>query len=231
MEREITLYTAKVDHWKTDLDRLLKEGGTDFSAERLKRGRAFVKADDMYRCLLAELLLKKSLEEEYGSQVAELHVEYSEFGKPVLPGYSDCHVNLSHSGNLVLCVVDQHSVGVDVEKIREIDPGVAESCFTVNERRFLQSKPSEFLARFYQLWTLKESYLKALGTGLSRDPLTVELIPTGDKQWWQVKGDSLYRVQSIDLVEGYAAALCCSGLYAHARTVEYHTRRPLHSHD
>ncbi len=226
MEREITLYTARVDDWKATLDLLRNDRAAPFgdqiSEERRSRAEAFVKADDAYRCLLAELLLKKSLRQEAGDVATELQIEQGEYGKPCIPERPNVHFNLSHSGNMVVCVVDQYPVGVDVEKIRAIDMDVAESCFTRKERMLLQGDNQEVLTRFYQLWTLKESYLKALGTGLSRSPLSVELSPlTTDKQQWCTNDGDNYTVQSIPLVEGYATALCGVGTYVVSEQVEY----------
>ena len=226
MKREITLYIARVDNWKTELDRLrsqtLPRSKYNVSEERRKRAQAFVKVDDAYRCLLAELLLKKTIQEETGSAVADLRIVQGEYGKPSIPEQPNLHFNLSHSGNIVVCVVDQHPIGVDVEKIRGIDIDVAESCFTHKERILLQGNKQEVLCRFYQLWTLKESYLKALGTGLSRSPLSVELSPlTPDKQHWCTSDGSNYTIQSLNLAEGYAAALCGVDGYATFKNVEY----------
>lgn len=226
MVRQVTLYTARVDDWKATLDRLRNNWsaplGNQISEERRKRAEAFVKVDDAYRCLLAELLLKNSLREEVGGVAAALQIEKGEYGKPCIAERPNIHFNLSHSGNMVVCVIDQCPVGVDVEKIRAIDMGVAESCFTEKERMLLQGDDQELLSRFYQLWTLKESYLKALGTGLSRSPLSVELSPlTTDKQRWSTNYEDNYTVQSIPLVEGYAAALCGVGTYVVSKQVEY----------
>ena len=82
--------------------------------------------------------------------------------------------NLSHTSGLVACAVaDRRLIGVDVEPVGR--PGIEDvvAChFSPAERDHLAAcTPNERTARFSELWTLKESYLKAIGAGLSH-PLT-----------------------------------------------------------
>lgn len=209
--------------WQPELDRLLRdESSPDIPPERHRRARAFVKAEDAHRCLLAHLLLVKSLEAETGLTGTHMRIEPAEKGKPVVAGYPGIHFNLSHSGDMVVCAVDSFPIGVDVEKIREIDPDVAQSCFTTSEQTYLTEQPRMFLERFYQLWTLKESYLKALGTGLSRNPLSVEMTTTTpDMRVWKTGDPGTYTMESLDIREGYAAALCGQGEFAVDRIVAF----------
>lgn len=95
-------------------------------------------------------------------------------GKPALdPNIHDFDLffNLSHShGKLVLALAPQPMVGVDIEaatrprRIRRI----AERYFSALEvEDLLQLPAAQQLQRFYQLWTLKEAYIKAVGLGLA----------------------------------------------------------------
>ncbi|EPS60566.1 hypothetical protein M569_14237 [Genlisea aurea] len=103
------------------------------------------------------------------------------YGKPELDwGFSDdrrLHFNLSHSPSLVACAVKTYSqVGVDVEdKRRRIKHGVlslAGRYFTKHETEFLAaiSDPQLQRSEFIKMWTLKESYVKAIGKGFSGAP-------------------------------------------------------------
>ncbi len=70
-------------------------------------------------------------------------------------------------------------VGVDIEKIRPIDFAIAERFFTASEYRLLMdTAEQERLQLFYTLWTLKESYIKFVGKGLSipLDSFAIELL-------------------------------------------------------
>jgi 4'-phosphopantetheinyl transferase len=94
-------------------------------------------------------------------------------GKPVLSGRhpTDLSFNLSHTCGLVACVACRtRDVGIDVESI---DPRVealeiASRFFSESELAGLRtSVESERPARFAEIWTLKEAYVKATGAGLS----------------------------------------------------------------
>ena len=77
--------------------------------------------------------------------------------------------NIAHSGDLVvLAVATGRSLGVDVEDTsRRTDTAALERYFAPQEREALSALPAEARRRrFFELWTLKESYLKARGVGL-----------------------------------------------------------------
>lgn len=87
------------------------------------------------------------------------------------------HFNLSHSGDLALIAVSQHSaVGVDVERWRDNVEHleIAERFFSPYERDALRAlsgngDDSERMLRgFFSTWSRKEAYLKATGHGISR---------------------------------------------------------------
>ena len=71
------------------------------------------------RSILAELLLRHALREEYG--LTELPaVETGEKGKPFFPDRPDLHFNLSHCKTAVACALDKSPVGVDVQEVRPL---------------------------------------------------------------------------------------------------------------
>lgn len=79
------------------------------------------------------------------------------------------HFNLSHTEDLVALAVCRHvCVGIDVEKLGPVSLAVAERFFSAAEVAQLRALPADSQPRrFMQLWTLKEAYLKAVGTGLA----------------------------------------------------------------
>lgn len=89
---------------------------------------------------------------------------YSATGKPSVEGLE---FNVSHSGAVILIATHRYSVGVDVECVdRTIDVAdMARLCFTARERALLLNSvsPSE---EFFRLWTRKEAWVKAVGSGL-----------------------------------------------------------------
>ena len=76
---------------------------------------------DQQASLLGKLLLHKLLVEMRGSEIDLSELTYSTKGKPLLEG-ADVSFNISHSGDYVVCAVaDQQEIGVDIEKIEEVD--------------------------------------------------------------------------------------------------------------
>lgn len=135
--------------------------------------RRLQRREDRERSLAATVLVRTLLHDRYRMRLAEQTFETDEFGKPYLKGADVVHFNTSHSGGWIFCAIDRTSVGVDVERIAPIDLNIAELYFAEEERQDLQRKAEEDkLHYFYDLWTLKESYIKAIGRGLS--------VPLGD---------------------------------------------------
>jgi 4'-phosphopantetheinyl transferase len=79
------------------------------------------------------------------------------------------HFNLTHTDGLVAMAVCRHPrVGIDAEKLKVPPLAVVERFFSPAEAAQLRALPPESQPRrFMQLWTLKEAYLKAVGTGLA----------------------------------------------------------------
>lgn len=87
-------------------------------------------------------------------------------GKPVLKDCTNLFFNISHSGDYAVCAVSKQPVGIDIERIGAYQPNVARRVCSDAEQKLLEQ--CEDPARlFYRLWTLKESYVKLTGTGIS----------------------------------------------------------------
>ena len=102
-----------------------------------------------------------------------IRFEYSVRGKPSLAGIQGCHFNVSHSGSLLACALTSAApIGVDVERIRPMvdAAAIAKRFFSTAEAERVLSAPQESAASlFFEIWTRKEAFLKATGTGLSRN--------------------------------------------------------------
>ena len=94
-------------------------------------------------------------------------------GKPYSIDDPSLKFNVSNSGQFVTIAFSYDGeVGIDIEKIRPL-PDLNEminSNFSEKEKKFINSKPEERLSRFYRFWTIKESYLKAIGEGMRLSP-------------------------------------------------------------
>ena len=110
----------------------------------------------------AGLLLKWALK-KHG--VAADNLNYGANGKPEAEGV---YFNLSHSGEWAVCAIGDAQVGCDVEEIASVRNGIAKRFFTENEVQYLaQFEGERRKEEFFRLWTLKESYMKMTGEGMS----------------------------------------------------------------
>lgn len=111
-----------------------------------------------------------------GEQVApdSIAFKFQPQGKPMVsaPAAAMQAFNVAHTDGMVICGVandNENLLGVDVERLdRKTDLGLATRYFAAPECQFLESFGSEQKRReiFMRIWTLKESFIKAIGTGL-----------------------------------------------------------------
>lgn len=135
--------------------------------------------DDRLRAFGAGLLLEYGLRMYGYTQVPDVGEKehpyeqvtfsYGENGKPLLVDAkgqnSKVHFNLSHSGTYVAAAFDEKPVGVDVECLRDGKQKVARRFFSEEEKRYLEQCWSD--SAFTGIWTRKEAYIKAVGTGIA----------------------------------------------------------------
>jgi 4'-phosphopantetheinyl transferase len=147
---------------------------TQLSAdERVRCGR-FVSRRDRRDFAAGHALLRRVLS-MYGDGRADAWTFVADAnGKPALahePGAPPLAFNLSHTHGLVACAVARDAeVGVDVECVGRGTDGrdIAQRFFSAAEVAQLDACPAgQRAARFIELWTLKEAFLKAIGSGLA----------------------------------------------------------------
>ena len=97
-----------------------------------------------------------------------LHIKKGAYGKPYIVEDPSFHYNISHAGRYVLLGTASSELGVDIEEIGNIHQSLAERFFSEEERRRIgESENPE--REFYRIWTMRESYVKRIGGGLSVD--------------------------------------------------------------
>lgn len=134
--------------------------------DKQERVMRFYRWEDTLRTLFADLMIRNIIVNKTRLRNEEIAFSKNEYGKPSLDNSNVFHFNLSHSGNWVVCAVDEQPVGIDVEEISPIDLDISKNYFSKGEHSDLLSKPDK-IAYFFTLWTLKESYIKIVGKGLS----------------------------------------------------------------
>lgn len=124
---------------------------------------------------VAHVLLRRALSTVTGEPLSRWSFVEGAHGKPeIAPGIGPplLRFNLTHTHGLAAAVVvtDGTCVGIDAEHAAADRAAlqVADSYFAAPEVAELRALPPERQPeRFFQLWTLKEAYLKAHGAGLN----------------------------------------------------------------
>ncbi|KAJ3428167.1 l-aminoadipate-semialdehyde dehydrogenase-phosphopantetheinyl transferase [Anaeramoeba flamelloides] len=142
------------------------------------RIKKFVKFIDRKRSYIGRLLLRHSCVSLLGLRNDQINFKRTKNDKPILLG-SSLGCNISHDGNLIALFArkcENISVGVDLACVKlphfsnSVDEFIEEmsTAFSNKEKEQIRSAKNESkrLDRFYRVWSLKESYLKAIGTGL-----------------------------------------------------------------
>jgi 4'-phosphopantetheinyl transferase len=185
---------------------------SDMECERAARFRM---PADQDRFTVTRGILRSLLGGYLHRAAAEIEFTANENGKPAVVN-APIRFNVSHSGDhALLAFAEDVEVGVDVERMR--GRGVVGDL----ARRILS--PSEFarfdaLAEcdrektFFQIWTLKESVLKAMGSGLSVAPESIEIAFFPDEPKLLSSDVNEWTVRSLSIGDpDYAAAVAVNG--------------------
>ncbi|MFF0989025.1 4'-phosphopantetheinyl transferase family protein [Kocuria nitroreducens] len=165
------------------------------------RGAAFRFESDRRRFVVAHCVLRHVLSARTGAAPGSLRLgppvpAQGPRPKPRLEDH-DLRFSLSHSGDLVLVATAEREVGVDVEHLQ--DPVAAEEVLPLlhpAEIATLRALPAaDRPAAVTTVWARKESLLKAMGSGLFRDP-SVDEVGAGPVPGRPVTG---WRILDLDL--------------------------------
>ena len=161
---------------------------------------------DKMLSLAASIAIDKGLC-EYGLCEKDMIYEKNKYGKPYFARFPDIHFSVSHSGNMAVAAFSEKEIGCDVEKLREADIKIAERFFRPEEKQYISSHRDQNFA-FLRLWTLKESFLKALGTGISR-PLDSFYISIADDKAKNLKTEDGHEYSFFEqTLDNYRIAVC-----------------------
>ena len=155
-------------------------------AEEKERIAKFRYRVDMVSSLVGRLMLRSLAVSVLGLRNTEARFERTERGKPVLTHNSrGWDYNVSHAGDwVVLAAAEEARLGVDVMRTRDSRVERLEEFFRLMRRQFTEQEwvtinggkedsDKTRQERFFRHWTLKESYVKAVGTGLNIDLRTL----------------------------------------------------------
>ncbi|WP_253205640.1 4'-phosphopantetheinyl transferase family protein [Clostridium estertheticum] len=172
----------------------------------------FINKKDKVRTLIGEILIRTIIFEELSIRNKHLTFEKNQYGKPYFKGHPKFNFNISHSGDFVVCAIDDKSIGIDIEKVKHIEyKEIAKSFFSLSEFNYIVKEDLNIqLSKFYEIWTLKESYIKCSGQGLSI-PLKSFSIDIDQYENIKViidKEHKEYVFKRFDIGSGYKMAVC-----------------------
>ncbi|MCM3028278.1 4'-phosphopantetheinyl transferase superfamily protein [Bacillus safensis] len=181
------------------------------SSEKRAAAERFRFLIDARRTLLGEVLVRQTIHDMYELPMDQIVFETEGNGKPVVRQLPSFHFNLSHSGDWVVCAVDDAPVGIDIEEIKPIDLEIAKRFFSADEYQDLLSKPAERQeAYFFHLWSMKEAFIKLTGKGLSYglSSFTARLSEDGQAALTLPDHEAPCFVQTYSLDPAYQMAVC-----------------------
>ena len=161
--------------WLARLDLSGGPGSANFavlSSVEQERARSMA-APPARRFVAARALLRRLLGAYIPCSPPQVEIELGPHGKPFLAGsHSNANIqfNLAHSTDLAAVAISRSPVGVDIEGLRDLsDPdALAARFFAPSELSILKRSPAQHQKQtFFSIWTCKEAYVKALGSGIS----------------------------------------------------------------
>ena len=120
---------------------------------------------------------------------------------------------------MIVAVARDAEVGIDIEAIRPLANAlaIAERYFSPAERTVLHGlTPSARLTAFFECWTRKEAFLKALGDGLTRplDGFDVSM-GSGGREPLEIRAEGVvlpsWSLHDLSHLPQYAAAVVVRG--------------------
>jgi 4'-phosphopantetheinyl transferase len=188
-------------------------------AER-KRASRFAFDRDRRRFTVARARLRRLLSTRLGVRPEAVEFVYGAYGKPALArrfADSDLRFNVSHSDDIaVYAFAAGREIGIDVEAICAIGDAdaIAARFFSNRENEtYLALDPGDRPLGFFNCWTRKEAFIKALGDGLYHplDRFDVSLAPGEPATLLRVgdrSGDDCgWHMESFSPVPGFVAAV------------------------
>jgi 4'-phosphopantetheinyl transferase len=174
------LHPDKVQLWLAFCDeiaeqRLLADYRQLLVEEERQKEARFHFARDRHRYLITRALVRTVLSRYAAVTPQDWRFTENAYGRPQIvndhAAARRISFNVSHTRSLVVLGVScERALGVDTEDIqtRHADLDVADRYFSADEVTQLRATPPQLQqARFFEYWTLKESYIKARGLGLS----------------------------------------------------------------
>jgi 4'-phosphopantetheinyl transferase len=207
---------AQVDVWWLHSARGNVEAGSLEPLDDAEKARArrFRFQQDRVRFVDRHVFVRRVLASYLDVEPGDVTIRISPYGRPQLDRSTGFGFSVSHSDELaVLAVARTHGVGIDIERVRPTDGEleIAATMFTKPELTLLRTAAPDSRAQlFLELWTRKESLVKAIGRGLSLRLDSFSVVD-GDGRWFtRPRGPSgalPFAIDSLVAPPGYVGAV------------------------
>ena len=229
----LTLQPDEVHVWRVALDQpdaVVERLAETLAPDEASRAARFYFDRDRRHYTVGRGILRTLLGRYLDQPPTTLAFAYGAQNKPTLEqqvrradqtDQAGLRFNLSHShGQALYGFTLRREIGIDIEQIRPMDDAeaIAERFFSARDyATFIALQPYERPEGFFNCWTRKEAYIKALGEGLSHplDTFDVTLTPGDPARILAVRGDPQERERwsmvSLTPLAGYIGALVVEG--------------------
>lgn len=206
------IYTYFADVRCLDNEILFREKLKQLSPYRQQKIAILRHRMDKNRSLAAGLLLDHALK-PFGLQERSVEYEIGEWGKPTLKYQPEICFSLSHSGDFAICTIGDKPMGNDIEHMKDGRLQVADRFFAGEELAWLYEarQGGEQTERMFRLWTMKESFVKAIGRGMSLSLQDFVVHMDGESGRPRVRHSvdaKYYYMREYREIEGYCTAVC-----------------------
>ena len=227
------LNSGDIHIWQASLDQPTERWQTLtelLSPDETTRATAFVFERDRRKFIVARAVLRQLLGHYLNINSRVIKFIYADKGKPSVADHPTLQFNVTHSHELALYAFGiNQPLGIDLEYKREITDihGIARGNFSAWENNQFNALPDHLKNEaFFNCWTRKEAYIKALGEGLSHplDTFDVTLIPGEPARLIEVRGypdeAAQWTFHAFTPQSNYIAALATRQLAPH---LTFHT--------
>jgi len=219
---QVHVWVASLNRSETERNNLYQH----LAADEQDRAGRFHFDRDRFHYIVGRGILRLLIGRYLDINPAQIEFEYGEFGKPTITETYQMpagrfEFNLSHSHGMALyAFAIDREVGVDIESIRPLSDAhsIAGRFFSAREYERFTAVPSTLQPQaFFNCWTRKEAYIKAIGDGLTcpLDAFDVTLTPGRPAQLLRIRGSAAkaakWKLQSLQPKTGYVGAVIASG--------------------
>jgi 4'-phosphopantetheinyl transferase len=211
-EDEIHIYRSTLEKPPAEVKQLEKI----LSPDEIEKAYKFKFETDRNNYIVGRAFLRNILNKYLEIDASKINFSYAEKGKPFIKD-SIVKFNLAHSKSYVVYAFTlEKEVGIDLEYLKEMPDAreIAKGFFSKDETHELDKVSEKNLElAFFNCWTRKEAFIKAVGEGLSY-PLadfTVTLIPGDEPEiiWIKKNPEEIndWSMINIEVKENYISSL------------------------